>query len=181
MFNKQIGNDMCLPVIFNKRIGNDMCLPVMFNKQIGNDVCLPVMFNKQIGNDVCLPVMFNKQIGNDVCLPVMINKQIGNDVFTVSCVIHLSVTMGVFHVMFKKRIGNDGCVPCIFQWKRSPLILTSVVCFVKDFKRLYIRLSRSEVVPSGVYNTVTLSLAVSVPQSTKHCVQLHGSITVKLG
>lgn len=54
--------------------------------------------------------------------------------------------------------------------------------FVKDFKQWYtITLPRSEVVPSGVYSAVTLLLAVAVPHTTKHGVQLHGPIPVNLG
>lgn len=57
----------------------------------------------------------------------------------------------------------------------------SCLCFVNNFKLLYIiTLSRSEVVPPGVYSAVTLLLAIAIPHTTKHGVQLHGLIPVNL-
>ena len=70
--------------MFNKQIGNDMCLRVMLKKQIGNNV-FTVYYSINRSVTMCVyRVMFNTRIGNDICLPVMFNKQIGNDAFTCS-------------------------------------------------------------------------------------------------
>jgi hypothetical protein len=41
MFDKQIGNDMCLLYNVHKTRRERCVYRVMFNKRIGNDMCLP--------------------------------------------------------------------------------------------------------------------------------------------
>lgn len=88
--------------------------------------------------------------------------------FTMSCSINISVTTGAHSAMFSKKIAFNIDISCSF--------------FVKGFKRLYIiTLSRSEVVPPGVYSAITLLLAVAVLHNTKQGVKLHGPIPANLG